>query len=50
MSTKISNKSKRICCNNKCNWVGKDKETVHPKHWPNDKLCPKCYEVTEIYE
>jgi hypothetical protein len=30
-----------------CNWRGQAFETVHPKHWPNDRLCPNCNDVTE---
>ena len=38
----------RICP--KCQWRGPDSDCVHPKHWPLDKLCPECYEVTEVIE
>ena len=38
---------KRVCCNSKCGWSGAEKNTVHPKHWTTDRLCPNCYEVTE---
>lgn len=37
----------RQCCNTKCHWVGEDDDCVHPKHWPDDRLCPECHEVTE---
>lgn len=38
---------KRICCNPNCGWTGDESECVYPKHWPEDRLCPECYEVTE---
>ena len=38
----------RICP--KCQWRGPDDNCVHPKHWLLDKLCPECYEVTEVIE
>ncbi len=38
----------RICSNPDCNWEGKDDECVHPKHSPEDLLCPLCHEVTEV--
>lgn len=37
----------RICCNAECGWMGKENDCVHPKHSPDDRLCPVCYEVTE---
>ena len=45
IKTKVE--KKRICCNSKCGWKGKEKYTVHPKHRMTDRLCPVCYEVTE---
>lgn len=40
----------RICCNPDCGWTGPAAECVHPHHWPEDRLCPKCNEVTEALE
>lgn len=37
----------RICCNPDCYWVGLETDCVHPKHCPEDRLCPRCNEVTE---
>ena len=33
---------------NECEWVGLESETVHPKHWPQDKLCPECHAGTML--
>jgi hypothetical protein len=38
----------RECINETCGWRGKTENTCHPKHNPEDKLCPECYEVTEL--
>jgi predicted RNA-binding Zn-ribbon protein involved in translation (DUF1610 family) len=38
----------RICCNSDCGWIGMESMCVHPHHWPEDRLCPKCNEVTEV--
>lgn len=40
----------RVCCNPDCQWTGDESECVHPKHWPDDRLCPECHEVTEEVE
>jgi hypothetical protein len=37
-----------VCCNPECQWTGKIEDCVHPKHSPNDLLCPECYEVVQI--
>lgn len=37
----------RICCNSDCGWTGPANMCVYPHHWPEDRLCPKCNEVTE---
>jgi hypothetical protein len=39
----------RICINPECGWTGPANKTVHPKHSPEELLCPECYEVTEDY-
>lgn len=38
----------RICCNADCGWTGPGTECVHPHHWPDDRLCPRCNETTEL--
>lgn len=42
--------TRRVCISDKCNWVGDESDCVHPKHWPDDRLCPECYEKTELEE
>jgi hypothetical protein len=37
----------RVCCNSDCGWIGYETDCVHPKHVPDERLCPKCNEVTE---
>lgn len=39
-----ANVEKRYC--NACDWTGLTRDTVHPKHNPEEKLCPKCNETT----
>ena len=39
---------RRECVNEACGWIGLEHDTVHPKHSPECKLCPECYDVTEV--
>jgi hypothetical protein len=39
----------RVCCNPDCDWTGPGIQcVVHPHHWPEDRLCPKCSETTKV--
>lgn len=38
----------RVCINPKCGWAGKESECMDYKHPVGARLCPQCYEVTEI--
>lgn len=37
----------RICITEDCGWCGIEDETVHPKHDPSVRLCPRCHNTTE---
>ncbi len=39
-----------LCNSNDCNWIGDWSDTVHPKHDPNNILCPECHETTCTFE
>ena len=39
---------KRECINPKCKWIGKESECMDYKHPVGARLCPQCYEVTEV--
>lgn len=41
-------RQQRVCCNPDCGWTGPGIQCVYPHHWPEDRLCPKCNETTEV--
>lgn len=45
MSAGIEGKPQMRQCN-KCDWSGTEAECVHPKHVPDQLLCPNCNETT----
>ncbi len=32
------------CMSDECGWVGLMSDCLHPKHDPDNLLCPKCHE------
>lgn len=41
------NRTVYACNSEVCGWIGPECDTVHPKHWPDQRLCPRCNETTE---